>query len=46
MEKGIKEGMKEGMKEGKLEIAKSMRADGISFDIIEKYTGISQSEIV
>ena len=48
---GIKEGMKEGMKEGlekglekgeqkkQIEIARKMREDGISIDIIIKYTG-------
>ena len=43
--KGEAIGMEKGMEKGKLEIAKSMKADGISFEIIEKYTGISQSEI-
>ena len=45
MEKGMKEGLEKGMEKRNLEIAKSMKSDGISFDIIMKYTGISQSEI-
>lgn len=50
---GIKEGMKEGMKEGlekgeqkkQIEIARKMREDGISIDIIIKYTGLQSSDI-
>lgn len=54
---GIKEGIKEGMKEGlekglekgeqkkQIEIARKMREDGISIDIIIKYTGLQSSDI-
>ena len=54
---GIKEGMKEGMKVGlekglekgeqkkQIEIARKMREDGISIDIIIKYTGLQSSDI-
>ena len=54
---GIKEGMKAGMKEGlekglekgeqkkQIEIARKMREDGISIDIIIKYTGLQSSDI-
>ena len=54
---GIKEGIKEGMKEGlekglekgeqkkQIEIARKMREDGISIDIIIKNTGLQSSDI-
>ena len=54
---GIKEGIKEGMKEGlekglekgeqkkQIESARKMREDGISIDIIIKYTGLQSSDI-
>ena len=52
-EEGRKEGRKEGIAEGRtegerqktLEIAKSMKADGLPFEVIVKYTGLSKSEI-
>ena len=52
-EEGLKEGMKEGMKAGlekgeqkkQIEIARKMREDGISIDIIIKYTGLQSSDI-
>lgn len=44
-EEGIKEGIKEGIEEQKLESAKKMIQDGIDDNLIEKYTGISKSEI-
>ena len=46
---GIKEGMKEGLEKGEqkkqIEIARKMREDGISIDIIIKYTGLQSSDI-
>ena len=49
MKEGIKEGIKEGMEKGELkkqmEIARKMREDGISVDMITKYTGIQSSDI-
>ncbi len=52
-EEGLKEGMKAGMKAGlekgeqkkQIEIARKMREDGISIDIIIKYTGLQSSDI-
>ena len=52
-EEGMKEGMKEGIKEGmekgeqkkQIEIARKMREDRISIDIIIKYTGLQSSDI-
>ena len=43
---GVKEGMEEGKKEEKIDIAKAMKADGMSIDLIEKYTGLSEEEII
>ena len=53
MKEGIKEGIREGIKEGmekgeqkkQIEIARKMREDGISIDIIIKYTGLQSSDI-
>ena len=53
MKEGLKEGMKAGMKAGlekgeqkkQIEIARKMREDGISIDIIIKYTGLQSSDI-
>jgi predicted transposase/invertase (TIGR01784 family) len=43
------EGKIEGKVEGKIErtneLAKSMKADGMSYDKISKYTGLSEEEI-
>ena len=36
---------KEGERQKTLEIAKSMKADGLSLEVIVKYTGLSKSEI-
>ena len=48
-EEGMKEGMKEGLEKGEqkkqIEIARKMREDGISIDIIIKYTGLQSSDI-
>ncbi len=53
IEKGMKKGMAEGLEKGiekgiekeRLEIAKSMKKDGIDSCFIEKYTGLPKSEI-
>ena len=49
MKEGIKEGRKKGMEKGEqkkqIEIARKMREDGISIDIIIKYTGLQSSDI-
>ena len=37
---------REGKKEEKIDIAKAMKADGMSIDLIEKYTGLSKKEIL
>ena len=52
-EEGIEEGREEGRMEGRiegekkkqLEIARTMKTDGISTDVIAKYTGVSPTEI-
>jgi predicted transposase/invertase (TIGR01784 family) len=42
---GKDEGLKEGKKEREKEIAQEMKADGIPFATIIKYTGLSEEEI-
>lgn len=41
MKEGMKEGLKEGLEKGKSEIALQMKKDGMPYEIIEKYTGLS-----
>ena len=45
LEKGRKEGREEGREEAKLEFAAKLKSDGMSFDAIMKYTGLSLDEI-
>lgn len=42
---GRAEGLEEGLEKGKLEIARTMLADGLSLTMIMKYTGLSAEEI-
>lgn len=42
---GREEGRIEGEKKKQLEIARTMKTDGISTDVITKYTGVSPTEI-
>jgi predicted transposase/invertase (TIGR01784 family) len=43
--KGRAEGRTEGIEENKRDNARKMKADGISFELISKYTGLSEEEI-
>mgnify|MGYP003611286063 FL=1 len=45
MEKGIAEGIEKGMVEEKLVVAKSLKTESISLDVIAKCTGLSIPEI-
>ncbi|NPD93173.1 Rpn family recombination-promoting nuclease/putative transposase [Xylanibacter muris] len=45
IEKGRAEGREEGRTEGIMDIARGMKADGLSVGVIAKYTGLSSSEI-
>ncbi|MBD5443792.1 MAG: hypothetical protein HDR34_10405 [Treponema sp.] len=42
---GEKRGEKRGRAEGKIETARNMLKDGLSVDLITKYTGISAQQI-
>ena len=44
-EEGRAEGLAEGEKERNIAIAKSMLKDGVSKDLVSKYTGLSQEEV-
>jgi predicted transposase/invertase (TIGR01784 family) len=46
MEKGIEKGREEGMGKGMQAVARSMRDEGLSVEIIMKCTGLSESEIL
>ncbi|MCQ2177085.1 MAG: hypothetical protein MJY41_03990, partial [Bacteroidales bacterium] len=43
--KGRAEGRAEGIAEGKAEMAKAMKNDGMSLEVIARYSGLSESEI-
>ena len=41
-----REGIKEGIEQGKLESALNLYQSGVSFDVIEKCTGITREQIL
>lgn len=43
--KGMAEGRTKGITEGKIETARNMLKDGLSSDLITKYTGISEQQM-
>ena len=45
LEKGREEGLEKGRAEKTLEVAKNLRASGVSIEIIAKATGLPQEEI-
>ena len=45
-QEGCEEGREEGKKTKQLEIAKTMLKDNLNVDIISKYTGLSEKEIL
>ncbi|MDE6821915.1 hypothetical protein [Bacteroides acidifaciens] len=44
-EEGLEEGLKKGREEEKMEIVRKMKSDGLSDDVIAKYTGLPIEEI-
>ncbi|MDR1977905.1 MAG: hypothetical protein LBQ42_04145 [Synergistaceae bacterium] len=46
IEKGMEKGMKKGIERGKLEVARTMLAEGLSPEIVVKCTGLGKSEIL
>ncbi len=44
-EKGLLEGRKEGLLEGAAAVARRLVADGVSDDLVCKYTGLSLQEV-
>ena len=44
-EEGLKQGKEEGLEQGKLETAKKMKEDGFPFQLITKYTGLSETDL-
>ena len=45
MKEGLEKGIEKGEQKKRIEIARKMREDGISIDMITKYTGIQSSDI-
>jgi len=44
--RGMEKGMEKGMEEKAFEVARSMRADGLSTDVIKKYSGLDREDIL
>ena len=44
-EEGMEKGIEKGIEKGRLEIAKNLKANGVTVDIIAKSTGLSPEEI-
>ncbi len=45
IKEGLEKGLEKGIKEGKLETAKKMKEEGLSIEMIARYTGLSEEEI-
>jgi hypothetical protein len=45
-EEGIEKGIEEGIEKGKIEVARSMLADGFAFEIVKKYTGLNERDVL
>ena len=49
MKKGLAEGREEGLEIGRakerIELARKMKSDGMSIELIARYTGLSESEV-
>jgi predicted transposase/invertase (TIGR01784 family) len=45
-EYSMEQGMEYGMEKGKIEVARSMLADGLPAEAIRKYTGLDESSIL
>ena len=41
----LKMAREEGLEQGKLEMAKKMKEDGFPFQLITKYTGLSETDL-
>jgi predicted transposase/invertase (TIGR01784 family) len=42
----IRDAKEEGQEEGKIEVARSMLADGLPAETIKKYTGLDENDIL
>ena len=42
---GLEQGLEQGLKQAKMELALQMKRDGVSQDMICKYTGLSAGEV-
>ena len=45
LEQGLEQGVRQGLKQAKMELALQMKRDGVSQDMICKYTGLSAGEV-
>ena len=44
-ERGVRQGMKQGKEQGVLQVAKELKANGVSMEIIMKTTHLTQDQI-
>lgn len=42
---GIQQGIQQGIEQGKLEVARTMKSNGMSIDMVAKYTGLSLEDV-
>jgi hypothetical protein len=43
---GIEKGIAQGIEKGKIEVARSMLADGFTFETVKKYTGLNAKDVL
>ena len=46
LERGLERGLAQGLEQGKLESALNFYQSGVSFDVIEKCTGVTREQIL
>ena len=46
LEQGLERGLAQGLEQGKLESAMNLYQSGVSFDVIEKCTGVTKEQIL
>ena len=45
IQQGIQQGIEQGIEQGKLEVARTMKSNGMSIDMVAKYTGLSLEDV-
>ncbi|MDY3032557.1 MAG: Rpn family recombination-promoting nuclease/putative transposase, partial [Odoribacter sp.] len=45
LKKGLEQGIQQGIEQGKLEVARTMKSNGMSVEMVAKYTGLSLEDV-